>query len=124
MPHELISFPEVSKTHPGHNPAATCPADCVPIADTPPQVSVRWGAPRDGRDGNVQLTLVEHEKPPWSEWNARINEALHTSGRSLHDTAVLAVASETRSMVLSYSDVDRLIQVLCRARDQAYVGDA
>ncbi len=124
MPHELISFPQVQKMHRNCGPSddGSCTPGCSIIADTWPQVTVHWGAAGHDRGGNVQVSLIEYEKPAWGDWNKRVNEALELQS-PVRDVDVLTIERETHSMVLSRSELNDLIRVLRRARDQAYGKD-
>lgn len=118
MPKEQINWPRVQKMH------HSCVIDdetciCTPTAETWPTVSVRWGA--GGHDrldiSNVQIALLVHEQPAWDEWVA--------SDPWGGETAWPAppVKEEINSAVLSRSEINKLIKVLRRARDQAYGTD-
>lgn len=112
---EQITLPEVEPVH--HNCApGGCTGTCDVVAETWPTVYVRWGA--GGHDkldiSNVQIVLAEHEKPLWKDW-------LETDPWG-QETAFPAppVKREVYSAVLTRSEINKLIKVLRRARDQAY----
>jgi hypothetical protein len=121
MPKEQINWPDVKKMHHGnpddHIDDGPCP--CTPTAETMPTVYVRWGA--GGHDrldiSNVQITLAVHEHPAWDEWTATDPWA----GKSAFPA--LPVKEEHHSAVLTRSEINKLIKVLRRARDQAYGTD-
>lgn len=113
MPKEQINYPRPVEMH--HD----CGLDdgkctCTPTADTMPTVAVRWG---DANDGNVQLVLMEHEQPAWADWIA----TKPWDGPLAYPAP--PVEHERHSAVLGRRDINKLIQVLRRARDQAYGRD-
>lgn len=121
MPKEQINWPRVQKTHHGppdeHISDGVCP--CTPTAETQPTVFVRWGA--GGHDrldiSNVQIMLAVHEQPAWDEWIADDPWSGPTAWPAPR------VKEEVPSAVLSRSEINKLIKVLRRARDQAYGTD-
>lgn len=118
MPKEQINYPRTKKVHQScFAPAGDGeegPCICTPLAETWPTVAVRWG---DVNDGNVQLVLMVHEQPAWDDWVA----TKPWDGPSAYPAP--PVVDERHSAVLSRKDVNKLIQVLRRARDQAYGRD-
>lgn len=121
MPKELIGFPEVRSHHRNCHPGG-CPPECVVMTDVWPQVSVRWAAAGHDRTGNVQVSLVEYNQTTWAEYCARLEMAL-TERDTVRNVDLLGEAEETFSMVLSRSELNDLIRILRRARDQAYGRD-
>ena len=122
MPKELIGFPDVRQVHRNCSPGERCTPECTITTDTWPQVSVRWAGAGHDRTGNVQVSLVEYNEIPWSEYTARLEKAL-TERDAVRNVDLLGEAREVFSMVLSRSELNDLIKVLRRARDQAYGKD-
>jgi hypothetical protein len=118
MPKEQINFDQPVKMH--HSCGVDDgPCTCTPTAETQPSVYVRWGA--GGHDkldiGNVQIMLAVREQPAWDEWVKTDPWA----GPSAFPAP--PVKEEIHGAVLSRSEINKLIQVLKRARDQAYGKD-
>lgn len=118
MPKERITRTEVTKMH--HSCGLPGPRSegctCTPTADTWPDVFVRWADSERGK-GNVQVSLLIYQSPPWDEW-VKIDEAV-TEGVS----PLPPPKDEFHSIVLDRADINHLIKVLRRARDQAYGTD-
>lgn len=118
MPKEQINYPRPVEVHQSCGlPTDTGddgPCTCTPIAETMPTVALRWG---DVNDGNVQIVLMVHEQPAWADWIA----TKPWDGPSAFPAP--PVTKERHSAVLLRKDVNKLIQVLRRARDQAYGRD-
>ncbi len=122
MPSEKINYPQPVKMHhscglPTEDDDGPC--TCTPTADTMPSIHVRWGA--GGHDkltiSNVQIVLTKHEQPAWDEWIKTDPYA----GPSAFPAP--PVAEDVYSAVLSRSELNKMIKVLRRARDQAYGTD-
>lgn len=122
MPKELIGFPDVRKLHHNCLPGEGCPPGCEVVAESWPQVSVRWANAGHDRTGNVQISLVEYNEIPWEEYVARLEKAV-AERDAVRNVDLLGEAKETYSMVLSRSELNDLIRVLRRARNQAYGAD-
>jgi len=116
MPKEQINHPQTSQMH------YSCglePCVCTPKAHTDPALFVRWATDGHDRHGNVQVSLLEYDKPAWDEWLAGYGELAAKSDR----IPVPPPADERFSAVLSRSELNDLIRVLRKARDQAYGRD-
>lgn len=124
MPKEQITWPQAVQLGPPCE-HTEIPCSCPRIADTWPQVNVRWAAAGHDRYGNVQISLVEYEKPTWDEYSTRLEQALNevSERMAVRDGDILKEEKETFSAVLSRSEINEFIKVLRRARDQAYGRD-
>lgn len=122
MPKELIGFPVVQQMHHDCLPGEGCPPGCTITTDVWPQLSVRWAGAGHDRTGNVQVSLVERKNVPWEEYVSRLEDAL-AKRDAVRDVDLLEEERETFSMVFSRSELNDLIRVLRRARDQAYGRD-
>lgn len=102
MPKEQINFPEAQQTH-----AAVMDGGVVTEQSTTtytdPAVHVNWHAAGTDRGGHVQVSLE--------------------CDRSYYEQFPDEVRGERYSPVLSRSEVNKLIRILRRARDQAYGRD-
>lgn len=122
MPKEQVNFSRTHKMHHSCGLGDSEECTCTPTADAMPGVVVRWGA--GGHDrfdiGNVQVTLLEYEQPPWAEWIATDPWG---DPKNLTAFPTPPVKREIHSAVLTRSEINKLIQVLRRARDAAYGTD-
>jgi len=119
MPKEQINHPQTSKMHYSCALDDPGPCTCAPKAHTDPALFVRWAADGHDRTGNVQVSLLEYAKPAWDEWIDGYGELAAKSER----IPVPEPSAEYFSAVLSRSELNDLIRVLRRARDQAYGRD-
>lgn len=118
MPKEQITFSKVEKIHRDCEPGDACSPSCTVVAESYPALYVRWGADGHDRTGNVQVSLLKYEQPTWDEW---IASDPYEQTETAYPTP--PIAGEFFSQVLSRSEINELIKVLRRARDQAYGRD-
>lgn len=105
MPREQINFPEARKTHFGSIDENGVTEQGFELSNDP-SVHVNWHNVGNDHDGHVQVSL-ECDRA----YLASFSDVPDDDRRSLY------------SPVLSRSDVNKLIRVLKRARDQAYGRD-
>ncbi len=114
MPKEQINYPTPTLTHHSCGLAGDSnddgPCTCTPTMDSWPALFVRWHAAGHDRTGNVQISLAEYPKLTQAEYD-ELNQWPPTP------------ASETYSASLTRSELNDLIRMLRRARDQAYGRD-
>ncbi|HWU23664.1 MAG TPA: hypothetical protein VN088_19150 [Nocardioides sp.] len=131
MPKEIITYPSVQRVLYGSEEHACPTPDCFPCeCDTVgsalalPTLTVRWraggGRLPDGTDtAHVGVTLTQYETMPWPQWIEQLAQDETNSGD--HKTPPLK--EEIYSRTLTRAEVNNLIKVLRRARDQAYGRD-
>lgn len=127
MPKEIIAHPLVTRDvwpreeHDCPTPDVfPCACNEVGVTRTWPALAVRWRrggeSMPDGADSaHVGMTLTEYEQMPWAEY---WQDASTTT-----EAVYPAVKEEHHSRTLTRSEINRLIAVLRRARDQAYGRD-
>lgn len=101
MPREQINFPETHKVHTGSKIDGAAEDGVEDYTD--PAVHVNWHSAGNDHSGHVQVSLE--------------------CDRSYFEKFPAEDRGDRYSPILSRSDVNKLIKVLKRARDQAYGRD-
>lgn len=111
MPKEKINHPGWYKTQLDAMPGDVLESDATAVATTDPALSVRWHRNGDtNMPGHVQIAFETYPAAPWSEF-------------ATADCWPTREPDEVFSPVLTRSEINDLIRVLRRARDQAYGRD-
>lgn len=108
MPKEQINYPRTEKIY--VDSSIDSPREEDAVAHVDPALIVHWNPAGDDRSGLVQVSTVKYDQVKWSEYDEAPAWPREPS-------------AELFSPPLSRSEINAMIRVLRRARDQAYGRD-